>query len=326
MPQAARDLFAQLGVPLGALPTSDLVGADIVVHTAVADAATRFEPALAFRACGAAEARVSTEAAAVTEPNLPILRLRGVSVSFRAIRALVDVGFSVRRHEVCAIIGPNGAGKSSLLNVISGVYRPVQGEVTFEGRTERHIVSHQAARWGIARTFQNNAVFKGMSVLENVIAGGNLSFAATWIEQAFRIGRAARAEREARQRAEHVLGFLRLYRYRHQPVAALSYGLQKRVELGRALVANPKLLLLDEPLAGMNAAEKHEMSEHILAVNRDLGTTVLLIEHDMRVVMDISDHVVVLDHGRVIGDGTPAQVRSNPDVIRAYLGTKRAAA
>jgi len=262
----------------------------------------------------------------VGSTSAPLLRLQDVSLSFRAIRALVDVGFSVRRHEVCAIIGPNGAGKSSLLNVISGIYRPLRGEVTFDGRTERHIVPHQAARWGIARTFQNNAVFKGMSVLDNVMAGGNLSFGATWLEQALRIGRAARAEREARERAERVLGFLRLQRYRHRPVAALPYGLQKRVELGRALMANPKLLLLDEPLAGMNAAEKHDMSEHILDVNRDLGTTVLLIEHDIRVVMDISDHVVVLDHGRVIGDGTSDQVRSNPEVIRAYLGTKRAAA
>jgi branched-chain amino acid transport system ATP-binding protein len=259
-------------------------------------------------------------------PGEPLLRLKNVSLSFRAIRALDGVGFAVRRHEVCAIIGPNGAGKSSLLNVISGVYRPQAGEVTFDGRTERQMSPHQAARWGIARTFQNIAVFKGMSVLDNVIAGGNLSFGSTWIEQAFRVGRAARAEREARARAERVLAFLRLARHRHQLVSSLSYGLQKRVELGRALVANPRLLLLDEPLAGMNAAEKQEMSEHILDVNRDLGTTVLLIEHDMRVVMDISDHVVVLDYGRVIGDGTSAEVRNSPDVIRAYLGTKRAAA
>jgi branched-chain amino acid transport system ATP-binding protein len=259
-------------------------------------------------------------------PAEPLLGLKDVSLSFRAIRALDGAGFGVRRHEVCAIIGPNGAGKSSLLNVISGVYRPQTGEVTFAGRTEHHMTPHRAARWGIARTFQNIAVFRGMSVLDNVIAGGNLAFGSTWIEQAFRVGRAARAERDARERAERVLAFLRLQRYRHQLVSSLAYGLQKRVELGRALVANPKLLLLDEPLAGMNAAEKQEMSDHILEVNRDLGTTVLLIEHDMRVVMDISDHVVVLDYGRVVGDGTPAEVRTNPDVIRAYLGTKRAAA
>jgi branched-chain amino acid transport system ATP-binding protein len=259
-------------------------------------------------------------------PQEPLLRLSDISLSFRAISALDGVGFAVRRHEVCAIIGPNGAGKSSLLNVVNGVYRPQAGDVTFDGRTERSMTPHRAARWGIARTFQNIGVFRGMSVLDNVIAGGNLSFGSTWIEQALRIGRAARAEREARDRAERVLAFLRLQRYRHQLVSSLSYGLQKRVELGRALVANPKLLLLDEPMAGMNAAEKREMSDHILDVNRDLGTTVLLIEHDMRVVMDISDHVVVLDHGRVVGDGTPSEVRNNPDVIRAYLGTRRAAA
>ena len=255
-----------------------------------------------------------------------LLRLSEISLSFKAIRALANVGFAVRRHEVCAIIGPNGAGKSSLLNVVNGVYQPQAGEITFDGRTQRQMTPHRAATWGVARTFQNIAVFGGMSVLDNVIAGGNLSFGSTWIEQALRVGRAARAEREARQRAERVLAFLRLQRHRDQIVSSLSYGLQKRVELGRALIANPRLLLLDEPMAGMNAAEKREMSRHILDVNRDLGTTVLLIEHDVRVVMDISDHVVVLDHGRVGGDGPPSEVQNNPDVIRAYLGTKRAAA
>jgi branched-chain amino acid transport system ATP-binding protein len=259
-------------------------------------------------------------------PPQPILRLSEISLSFRAINALCGVGFAVRRHEVCAIIGPNGAGKSSLLNVVSGVYRPQAGAVIFDGRSGRQVTPQQAARWGVARTFQNIAVFGGMSVLDNVIAGGNLSFGSTWLEQAFRVGRAGRAEREVRERAERVLAFLRLQRHRHQLVSSLSYGLQKRVELGRALVANPKLLLLDEPMAGMNAAEKQEMSEHVLDVNRDLGTTILLIEHDMRVVMDISDHVVVLDYGRVVADGTAAEVRNDPDVLRAYLGTKRAVA
>jgi branched-chain amino acid transport system ATP-binding protein len=259
-------------------------------------------------------------------PGEPLLRLSEISLSFKAIRALANVGFAVRRHEVCAIIGPNGAGKSSLLNVVNGVYQPQSGEITFDGRTERHVTPHRAAMWGVARTFQNIAVFGGMSVLDNVIAGGNLSFGSTWIEQALRVGRAARAEREARRRAERVLAFLRLQRHRDQVVSSLSYGVQKRVELGRALIANPRLLLLDEPMAGMNAAEKREMSRHILDVNRDLGTTVLLIEHDVRVVMDISDHVVVLDHGRVVGDGSPSEVQHTPGVIRAYLGTKRAAA
>ena len=198
--------------------------------------------------------------------------------------------------------------------------------MTFDGRTERHMTPHRAARWGIARTFQNIAVFRGMSVLDNVIAGGNLSFGSTWIEQAF--GSAAPPAPSAR-RASGPSGCWRSCAFSATAIswwARSSYGLQKRVELGRALVANPKLLLLDEPMAGMNAAEKQEMSEHILDVNRDLGTTIVLIEHDMRVVMDISDHVVVLDYGRVVGDGTPVEVRNNPDVMRAYLGTKRAAA
>jgi branched-chain amino acid transport system ATP-binding protein len=180
-----------------------------------------------------------------------------------------------------------------------------------------------AAQRGIARTFQNIAIFKGMSVLENVMAGGCLSFGSTWIEQALRVGRASVVEKAARERAEHVLELLQIQRYRHVPAGTLPYGLRKRVELGRALAARPTLLLLDEPMAGMNAEEKREMSGFILDVNRANGTTVVLIEHDMRVVMDISDHVVVLDYGRIVGDGEPDEVRANPDVIRAYLGTRR---
>jgi branched-chain amino acid transport system ATP-binding protein len=256
----------------------------------------------------------------------PLLRLQHICLSFRAIKALTDIGFEVRPHEVCALIGPNGAGKSSLLNVVSGIYRPQVGEVSFDGEPRAFMTPRGAAKLGIARTFQNIAIFKGMSVLENVIAGGNLSFGSTWLEQALRVGRASTAESAARERAERVLEFLRIQRYRHFPVGTLPYGLQKRVELGRALAAEPKLLLLDEPMAGMNAEEKREMSDFILDVNRDFGTTIVLIEHDMRVVMDISDHVVVLDYGRIVGDGTPDEVRSNPDVVRAYLGTKRAVA
>jgi branched-chain amino acid transport system ATP-binding protein len=255
-----------------------------------------------------------------------LLRLDHISLSFKAIKAICEIGFEVRRHEVCALIGPNGAGKSSLLNVINGIYRPQSGQITFYGETHTHMTPRGAAKRGISRTFQNIAIFKGMSVLENVIVGGNLSFGSTWIEQALRVGRASAAESAARERAERVLEFLRLQRYRNVPVGTLPYGLQKRVELGRALVSEPKLLLLDEPMAGMNADEKRETGDFILDVNRTLGTTVVLIEHDMRVVMDISDHVVVLDYGRIVGDGTPDEVRANRDVIRAYLGTKRAAA
>jgi branched-chain amino acid transport system ATP-binding protein len=256
----------------------------------------------------------------------PLLELEGIQLSFKAVRAIENVGFRVRRHEVCAVIGPNGAGKSSVLNVVSGVYRPDAGQITFDGERRPFMLPRRAAQRGIARTFQNIAVFKGMSVLENVLTGTNLRVESSWIEQLLGVGRAPRAERRERQRAEEVLELLALQRYRQAPVGRLAYGLQKRVELGRALAAGPQLLLLDEPMAGMNADEKREMSRAILDVNRRFGTTIVLIEHDMRVVMDISDHVVVLDYGRVVGDGTPDEVRQNPDVLRAYLGTRRGAA
>jgi branched-chain amino acid transport system ATP-binding protein len=256
----------------------------------------------------------------------PLLELDGIQLAFKAVRAVEDVGFRVRRHEICSVIGPNGAGKSSVLNIISGVYRPDAGSITFDGERRLSMRPRQAAQQGIARTFQNIAVFKSMSVLENVLTGTNLRFESTWIEQLLDIGRGPRAERREREQAEQVLAFLELQRYRHSPVGRLPYGIQKRVELGRALAAAPRLLLLDEPMAGMNAEEKRVMSRAILDVNRQLGTTIVLIEHDMRVVMDISDHVVVLDYGRVVGDGTPDEVRQNPNVLRAYLGTRRAAA
>jgi branched-chain amino acid transport system ATP-binding protein len=259
-------------------------------------------------------------------PRAPLLELEGIQLAFKAVRAIENVGFRVRRHEICAVIGPNGAGKSSVLNVISGVYRPDAGSITFAGERRPFMLPRHAAQRGIARTFQNIAVFKGMSVLENVLTGTNLRVESSWIEQLLGIGRAPRVERRERQRAEQVLEFLALQRYRQAPVGRLAYGIQKRVELGRALVASPELLLLDEPMAGMNADEKREMSRAILDVNRRFGTTIVLIEHDMRVVMDISDHVVVLDYGRVVGDGSPDEVRQNPDVLRAYLGTRRGAA
>jgi branched-chain amino acid transport system ATP-binding protein len=261
----------------------------------------------------------------VTEPapKEPLLELAGIQLAFKAVRAIEDVGLRVRQHEICAVIGPNGAGKSSVLNVVSGVYRPDAGSITFAGERRAFMRPRHAAQRGIARTFQNIAVFKGMSVLENVLTGTNLRVESSWVEQLFAIGRAPRAERRERERAEQALEFLGLQRYRHAPVGRLAYGIQKRVELGRALVAAPRLLLLDEPMAGMNAEEKREMSRAILDVNRRLGTTILLIEHDMRVVMDISDHVVVLDYGRVVGDGTPDEVRQSPEVLRAYLGTRR---
>jgi len=256
----------------------------------------------------------------------PLLELQGIRLAFKAVRAVEDVSFKVRRHEICAVIGPNGAGKSSILNIVSGVYRPDAGSVAFDGERRSHMLPRQTAQQGIARTFQNIAVFKGMSVLENLLTGTTLRFESSWLEQLLWLGRAKGAERREREHAERVLEFLELQPYRDAPVGRLAYGLQKRVELGRALAAAPQLLLLDEPMAGMNASEKQSMSEAILDVNRQLGTTIVLIEHDMRVVMDISDHVVVLDHGRVVGDGTPDEVRQNPDVLRAYLGSRRQAA
>lgn len=255
----------------------------------------------------------------------PVLALEGVRLSFRAVRAIEDVGFGVRRHEICSVIGPNGAGKSSVLNVISGVYRPDAGSITFDGQRQPFMAPRAAAQRGIARTFQNIAVFKGMSVLENVLTGTNLRAESSWLEQLSNLGRARSVERREREGTERVLEFLSLQQYRHAPVGRLAYGIQKRVELGRALAAQPKLLLLDEPMAGMNAEEKRRMSRSILDINRELGTTIVLIEHDMRVVMDLSDHVVVLDYGRVVGDGTPDEVRQNPRVQRAYLGRRRRA-
>ncbi|WP_414705785.1 ABC transporter ATP-binding protein [Pseudomonas sp.] len=252
-----------------------------------------------------------------------LLTLDDISLSFKGVKAVTSISFSVAAGEICALIGPNGAGKSSLLNVINGVYRAQSGSISYAGQTRRRMRPHQAAEGGIARTFQNIALFKGMSVLDNVLTGRNLKRRSTWLEQVLRLGRAPAEDDEQRWHAERVIEFLRINPWRHALVGKLSYGLQKRVELARALAAEPRLLLLDEPMAGMNADEKLEMSQFIRDINRELGTTVVLIEHDIGVVMGLCDHVVVLDYGRKIGDGTPEQVRNNPDVIAAYLGTRR---
>jgi branched-chain amino acid transport system ATP-binding protein len=249
-----------------------------------------------------------------------ILKLEGISLAFGGVKALTDISFDVREHEVRAIIGPNGAGKSSMLNVINGVYRPQQGTITFRGRVRHDMNTHDAAAHGIARTFQNIALFKSMSVLDNVMTGRNLKMKATFLEQALWIGRARREEYAQREKVEAVIDFLEIQHIRKTPVGRLPYGLQKRVELARALAAEPTLLLLDEPMAGMNVEEKQDMCRFILDVNEQYGTTIVLIEHDMGVVMDISDRVVVLDYGKKIGDGTPDEVRSNRAVIDAYLG------
>jgi branched-chain amino acid transport system ATP-binding protein len=249
-----------------------------------------------------------------------VLAVENISLSFGGVRALSDISFQVREHQVLSIIGPNGAGKSSMLNVINGFYHPQEGLITYRGVTRKQMKPHEAARQGIARTFQNIALFKGMSTLDNIMTGRNTIMKSGLLWQALRIGPALNEELAHRERVEQIIDFLEIEHIRKTPVGKLPYGLQKRVELGRALAAEPSMLLLDEPMAGMNIEEKQDMSRFILDVNNEFGTTIVLIEHDMGVVMDISDHVVVLDYGKKIGDGLPDEVRNNQDVIDAYLG------
>jgi len=249
-----------------------------------------------------------------------LLQVEGISLAFGGVKALSDVSFDVRQGEIRAIIGPNGAGKSSMLNVINGVYHPQHGSVRYRGHARQKVDPHQAARQGIARTFQNIALFRGMSVLDNIMTGRNLKMRSGLLAQALYVGPNRREELEHRARVEEIIDFLQIEHIRKTPVGRLPYGLQKRVELARALAAEPVLLLLDEPMAGMNVEEKQDMCRFVLDVNEQYGTTIVLIEHDMGVVMDISDRVVVLDYGRKIGDGTPDEVRNNKAVIDAYLG------
>jgi branched-chain amino acid transport system ATP-binding protein len=250
-----------------------------------------------------------------------ILDVQNISLSFGGVKALSDISFNVREHEIRAIIGPNGAGKSSMLNCINGVYMPQQGTITFRGRKFDHMDSRQVAEMGIARTFQNLALFKGMNVIDNIMTGRNLRMKSNLFLQALRVGPAEKEEIRHREFVEHIIDFLEIQAHRKTPVGQLPYGLQKRVDLGRALAMEPQVLLLDEPMAGMNVEEKQDMCRFILDINDEFGTTVVLIEHDMGVVMDISDRVVVLDYGKKIGDGAPDEVRTNEDVISAYLGT-----
>ena len=249
-----------------------------------------------------------------------LLSVEGVSLAFGGVKALTNVSFDVRKGEIRAIIGPNGAGKTSMLNVINGFYHPNQGSITFKGQTRARMRPFEASRGGIARTFQNVALFKGMSALDNIMAGRTLKMRYGLFWQALRLGPAQREEIEHRHRVEEIIDFLEIQDIRKVPVARLPYGLQKRVELGRALAMEPDLLLLDEPMAGMNLEEKEDMSRFILEVNDHYGTTIALIEHDMGVVMDLSNRVVVLDHGVKIADGTPDQVKRDQAVIDAYLG------
>ena len=250
----------------------------------------------------------------------PLLAVENISVAFGAVQALSDLSLEIGRGEIVAIIGPNGAGKTTLLNVISGFYHPYEGRILFDGRDRTRLSPPDVAALGLARTFQNVALFKGMSVLDNIMTGRLLKMRGHFLLDALWWGPARRQELEHRGFVERIIDFLEIQAIRKTPAGRLPYGLQKRVELARALAAEPELLLLDEPMAGMNVEEKEDMCRFILDVNGEFGTTIALIEHDMGVVMDISDRVAVLDYGRKIADGTPDQVRKDQAVLDAYLG------
>ena len=256
---------------------------------------------------------------------MALLEVDNVTLTFRGLAALMDVGFSVEEGSITSLIGPNGAGKTSMLNCISGRYTPDSGRISLDGQDLLAMPAHRRTSAGLSRTFQNIALFKGLSVLDNLMVGRHGRLEYGLFSALLYWGPARRAEDRHRRRAEDVIDFLNLSPWRHQAAGRLPYGVQKRVELGRALAAEPKLLLLDEPMAGMNLEETEDMARYILDIRDEWGATVLLVEHDMGVVMDLSDQVVVLDFGSVLAHGTPEQVRTDPAVVRAYLGAEDAA-
>ncbi|HYS49131.1 MAG TPA: ABC transporter ATP-binding protein [Xanthobacteraceae bacterium] len=266
---------------------------------------------------------LSPAQASAVGPGETQVAVAGVSKRFGGVRALEDVTLSVRRGEIMSIIGPNGAGKTTLVNIISGFYRPNSGAIVLEGKDIGGARPSQVAAMGVARTFQNLALFTGMTVLDNILLGRHVRMKSGVLSSFVYWGLAQKEEIAHRARVEDLIDFLKLQNLRRQPIGALAYGLRKRVELARALALDPKIVLLDEPMGGMNQDEKEDMARYILDVNQEWGTTVVLIEHDMGVVMDISDRVAVLDHGRKIAEGTPGEMQRHPDVIRAYLGTSR---
>jgi len=252
--------------------------------------------------------------------NNVILRAEGIGLRFGGIKALADIDIDVRQGEIFAIIGPNGAGKTSFMNCINGFYRPQNGSIYFEGSEITHLPSHRIAELGIGRSFQGLQLFDGLNVLDNIMAGRHFHFKSGPLSDAIYFGRTRREEIKHRKVVEDIIDFLEVAPVRKQLVGSLPYGLRKRVDLGRALAAEPKLLLLDEPLAGMNRDEKEDIARFVLDISEEMGITIAIVEHDMGLVMDICERVVVLDFGRKIAEGTPEEIRSNEEVIQAYLG------